>query len=137
MWVLYTGHRRSYQGTDRQERQQPDSGTGIAPSWHATEVAKNLYGNTLSIAKGVSSISSWNVNPWITGVYLRVGPEIGVASTKAFTAQLAGLFLLTLALVTAGVLAMQRLLHAPLGYGLRAARDSVLRARAIGAQDSC
>ena len=41
-------------------------------------------------------------------------------------------FLLTLALVTAGVLAMQRLLHAPLGYGLRAARDSVLRARAIG-----
>ena len=41
-------------------------------------------------------------------------------------------YLLTLALVTAGVLAMQRLLHAPLGYGLRAARDSVLRARAIG-----
>jgi branched-chain amino acid transport system permease protein len=41
-------------------------------------------------------------------------------------------FGLTLALVTAGVLAMQRLLHAPLGYGLRAARDSVLRARAIG-----
>ncbi len=41
-------------------------------------------------------------------------------------------FLLTLGLVTAGVLAMQRLLHAPLGYGLRAARDSGLRARAIG-----
>jgi len=55
------------------------SGTGIAPSWHATEVAKNLYGNTLSIAKGVSSISSWNVNPWITGVYLRVGSGSAVA----------------------------------------------------------
>jgi hypothetical protein len=41
-------------------------------------------------------------------------------------------FGLTLALVTTGVLAMQRLLHAPLGYGLRAVRDSVLRARAIG-----
>ena len=41
-------------------------------------------------------------------------------------------FALTLLLVTVGVLAMQRLLHAPLGYGLRAARDSGLQARAIG-----
>ena len=49
------------------------SGTGLVPSWHATEVAKNLYGNTLSIARGVTSISSWQVNPWITGGYLRVG----------------------------------------------------------------
>jgi len=38
----------------------------------------------------------------------------------------------TLVLVTLGILAIQRVLHAPLGYGLRAARDSVLRARAIG-----
>jgi hypothetical protein len=49
------------------------SGTGLVASWHATEVAKNLYGNTLSIAGGVTSISSWQVNPWITGAYLRVG----------------------------------------------------------------
>lgn len=41
-------------------------------------------------------------------------------------------FSLTLLLVTGGVLAMQRLLHAPLGYGLRASRDSGLRARALG-----
>ena len=41
-------------------------------------------------------------------------------------------FGLTLVLVAVGVLAMQRLLHAPLGYGLRAARDASLRARAIG-----
>ena len=32
------------------------------------------------------------------GVYIHAGPEIGVASTKAFTTQLAGLFLLTLTL---------------------------------------
>jgi len=57
------------------------SGTGIAASWHATEVAKNLYGNSLSIAKGVTSISSWQVNPWITGAYLRVGS--GSASPPA------------------------------------------------------
>ena len=55
------------------------SGTGLVPSWHATEVAKNLYGNTFSIARGVTSISSWNVNPWITGVYLRVGSGSTVA----------------------------------------------------------
>jgi branched-chain amino acid transport system permease protein len=41
-------------------------------------------------------------------------------------------FGLTLVLVTVGVLTMQRLLHAPLGYGLRAARDSGLRAHALG-----
>jgi branched-chain amino acid transport system permease protein len=41
-------------------------------------------------------------------------------------------FGLTLTLVLLGVLAMQRLLHAPLGYGLRASRDSGLRASAIG-----
>ena len=41
-------------------------------------------------------------------------------------------FGLALLLVLAGVLAMQRLLHAPLGYALRAARDSGVRARAIG-----
>ena len=32
------------------------------------------------------------------GLHTRAGVEIGVASTKAFTTQLAGLFLLTLAL---------------------------------------
>lgn len=36
-----------------------------------------------------------------SGMYLRVGPEIGVASTKAFTAQVAALALLTLKLVEA------------------------------------
>jgi Subtilase family len=49
------------------------SGTGLVPSWHATEVAKNLYGNTLSIARGVTNIYSWQVNPWLTTGYLRVG----------------------------------------------------------------
>jgi len=39
---------------------------------------------------------------------------------------------LTLALVALGVLALRRLLFAPFGYALRAGRDSVLRADAIG-----
>ena len=55
------------------------SGTGLVPSWHATEVAKNLYGNTLSVAKGVTLVSSWNVNSWVTSGYLRVGSGGAVA----------------------------------------------------------
>jgi branched-chain amino acid transport system permease protein len=39
---------------------------------------------------------------------------------------------LTLALVVAGVLCLRRILFSPFGYALRAGRDSVLRAEAIG-----
>jgi branched-chain amino acid transport system permease protein len=41
-------------------------------------------------------------------------------------------FLLTLGLVTAGVLLLRRILFAPFGYAMRAGRDSPLRAEAIG-----
>jgi branched-chain amino acid transport system permease protein len=41
-------------------------------------------------------------------------------------------FLLTLLLVTAGVLLLRRILFAPFGYAMRAGRDSPLRAEAIG-----
>jgi branched-chain amino acid transport system permease protein len=41
-------------------------------------------------------------------------------------------YLLTLAVVTAGVLLLRRFLFAPFGYAMRAGRDSALRAEAIG-----
>jgi branched-chain amino acid transport system permease protein len=41
-------------------------------------------------------------------------------------------FLLTLLLAVAGVLLLRRLLFAPFGYAMRAGRDSLLRAEAIG-----
>jgi len=41
-------------------------------------------------------------------------------------------FLLTLTLAVIGVLLLRRFLFAPFGYGMRAGRDSVLRAEAIG-----
>jgi ABC-type branched-subunit amino acid transport system permease subunit len=41
-------------------------------------------------------------------------------------------FLLTLVLATIGVLLLRRFLFAPFGYAMRAGRDSVLRAEAIG-----
>jgi branched-chain amino acid transport system permease protein len=41
-------------------------------------------------------------------------------------------YYLTLALVASGVLLLHRFLHSPFGYAMRASRDSVLRADAIG-----
>ncbi len=41
-------------------------------------------------------------------------------------------YYLTLALVAGGVLALHRVLYSPFGYAMRASRDSVLRADAIG-----
>jgi branched-chain amino acid transport system permease protein len=45
---------------------------------------------------------------------------------------LSAYFLLTLALVVAGVFVLRRILFAPLGYAMRSGRDSPLRAEAIG-----
>ncbi|EJW10733.1 Branched-chain amino acid transport system permease protein LivM [Rhodovulum sp. PH10] len=44
----------------------------------------------------------------------------------------AGFYWLVLALVTAGVLFLRMVMHAPFGYALRACRDSPLRAEAVG-----
>jgi branched-chain amino acid transport system permease protein len=44
----------------------------------------------------------------------------------------AAFYLLTLAVAVAGVLLLRRFLFAPFGYAMRAGRDSVLRAEAIG-----
>ena len=41
-------------------------------------------------------------------------------------------YYLTLALVAVGILLLHRFLHSPFGYAMRASRDSVLRADAIG-----
>jgi branched-chain amino acid transport system permease protein len=44
----------------------------------------------------------------------------------------AAFYWLTLALVAGGVLLLRRVIYAPLGYAIRAARDSSLRAEAVG-----
>ena len=48
------------------------SGT-VAASGHATEVGRNLFGNTLSIAPGTTDIHCWNVNTYIGSSWLKVG----------------------------------------------------------------
>jgi branched-chain amino acid transport system permease protein len=56
---------------------------------------------------------------------LSVWPAGAFADPRAF-------YWLTLALCVAGALLLRRILYAPFGYALRAARDSALRAEAIG-----
>jgi branched-chain amino acid transport system permease protein len=81
---------------------------------------------TLAFAQIVWSILfQWeNVTGGSNGI-LGIWPQAPFDSRPAF-------YLLTLALVLAGVLLLRRFLFAPFGYAMRAARDSPLRAEAIG-----
>jgi hypothetical protein len=45
----------------------------VAPSWHGTEVARNLFGGTSSIARDSNLVYVWRVNEWVGTGYLRVG----------------------------------------------------------------
>lgn len=59
----------------------------------ALEEAKSKGAKTLGIVNVVGSTIARKVD---SGIYLHAGPEIGVASTKAFTCQLAALLILAL-----------------------------------------
>ncbi len=61
----------------------------------AIEMAREKGALVYGIVNGVGSSIARNTD---TGTYIHVGPEIGVASTKAFTGQIVVLTLLTLAL---------------------------------------
>jgi len=64
-----------------------------ADTLEALREAKKKEAGTLGIINVVGSTISREVN---SGIFLHAGPEIGVASTKAFTSQLATLILLAL-----------------------------------------
>lgn len=66
-----------------------------ADTMAALELAKENGAFTFGIVNAVGSSIARMTD---AGVYIHVGPEIGVASTKAFTGQLTCLYLLTLAL---------------------------------------
>src|SRR3954447_20122177 len=81
---------------------------------------------TLAFAQIVWSIVfQWDELTGGSNGILGIWPQAPFDSRSAF-------YLLTLALVLAGVLILLRLLFAPFGYALRAGRDSPLRAEAIG-----
>ena len=81
---------------------------------------------TLAFAQIVWSIVfQWEQVTGGSNGILGIWPQAPFDSRPAF-------YLLTLALVVAGVLLLRRLLFAPFGYAMRAGRDSPLRAEAIG-----
>jgi branched-chain amino acid transport system permease protein len=81
---------------------------------------------TLAFAQIVWSIVfQWESVTGGSNGILGIWPQAPFASRPAF-------YLLTLALVVAGVLVLRRLLFSPFGYAMRAGRDSALRAEAIG-----
>lgn len=45
----------------------------VAASWHGTEVGKNLYGGSSSLAPDMNLIYVWRINEWLGTAYLRVG----------------------------------------------------------------
>jgi len=57
--------------------------SGTTGSWssHANTVGVNLYGNSGSIAPGITSVFCWNVNQWATSAYLRVGQGLTAPAT--------------------------------------------------------
>ena len=70
---------------------------------------------------GVDGTNGANGSNGLTGVW----PSEWLSDKRSY-------YYLTLALVVASLVAMRRMLYAPFGYSLRAARDSVLRSDAIG-----
>jgi ABC-type branched-subunit amino acid transport system permease subunit len=81
---------------------------------------------TLAFAQIVWSILfQWEGVTGGSNGILGIWPQAPFDSRPAF-------YLMTLAVVVAGVLLLRRFLFAPFGYAMRAGRDSPLRAEAIG-----
>jgi len=105
-----------------------DSSTLVVPISQSGETADTLAGMRLAKKLGARVVAICNVvGSTMTReadgtIYTHAGPEIGVASTKAFTSQLAALFLLTLHLAqlrkTIEPAAARELAHALTGLPL-------------------
>jgi branched-chain amino acid transport system permease protein len=81
---------------------------------------------TLAFAQiGWSVVFQWGAVTGGDDGILNVWPSAWASSREVF-------YYLTLILTVSAIIFMRHLLHAPFGYGLRAGRDSPLRAEAIG-----
>jgi branched-chain amino acid transport system permease protein len=127
-------------------------GAALAVKWFAAPMAAALVIAPLAAALGALLFGWFSVR--LSGVYLAMltlafaqivwsvvfqwqqitggsNGILGIWPSAPFD-QLSAFFLLTLTLVTAGVLLLRRILFAPFGYAMRCGRDSPLRAEAIG-----
>ncbi len=127
-------------------------GAALAVKWFAAPMGVALAAAPLAAALGALVFGWFAVR--LSGVYLAMltlafaqivwaaifqweditggsNGILGIWPSPPFDRQTA-YYLLTLALVVVGVLALRRILFAPLGYAMRCGRDSPLRAEAIG-----
>jgi branched-chain amino acid transport system permease protein len=127
-------------------------GAGLAVKWFATPMGIALATAPVAAALGALLFGWFAVR--LSGVYLAMltlafaqivwsivfqwqeltggsNGILGIWPSVPFD-RLSLFFLLTLALVAAGVFLLRRILFAPFGYAMRAGRDSPLRAEAIG-----
>jgi branched-chain amino acid transport system permease protein len=127
-------------------------GAALAVKWFAAPMSLGLAAAPVAAALGALLFGWFSVR--LSGVYLAMltlafaqivwsivfqweeitGGSNGVLGIWPDTPfdKLPAYYLLTLALVVAGVLLLRRMLFAPFGYAMRAGRDSPLRAEAIG-----
>jgi len=127
-------------------------GAALAVKWFAAPMGMALAAAPLAAALGALLFGWFAVR--LSGIYLAMltlafaqivwsivfqweeitggsNGVLGIWPSAPFDG-LSAYFLLTLALVVAGVLLLRRMLFAPFGYAMRAGRDSPLRAEAIG-----
>jgi len=127
-------------------------GAALAVKWFSAPMAAALAAAPLAAAIGALLFGWFSVR--LSGVYLAMltlafaqivwsivfqwqeitggsNGVLGIWPSAPFD-KLSVFFLLTLALVVAGVLMLRRILFAPFGYAMRCGRDSPLRAEAIG-----
>jgi branched-chain amino acid transport system permease protein len=127
-------------------------GAALAVKWFTAPMAAALAAAPLAAAIGALLFGWFSVR--LSGVYLAMltlafaqivwsivfqwqeitggsNGVLGIWPSAPFD-KLSVFFLLTLALVVAGVLMLRRILFAPFGYAMRCGRDSPLRAEAIG-----
>jgi len=57
------------------------TGTATGMSSHADQVGRNFYGNTLSVAPGITSITVYEVNNWLGSGFLKYGTMTAPASS--------------------------------------------------------
>jgi branched-chain amino acid transport system permease protein len=127
-------------------------GAALAVKWLGAPMEAALPAGPLFAGLGAALFGAFIVR--LSGIYLAMltlaaaqiifavafqwvevtGGDNGIVGVwpSSWASDRAAYYLLTLALVTAAVLFLRRVIEAPFGYALRAARDSELRADAIG-----
>lgn len=78
-WMVNTSNTAEFSGKVIIDQSPPYSASS---SGHATMVAKNFYGNSTSIASGITSVDVYNANTWFFNDYLNLQAAAPLASSS-------------------------------------------------------